>query len=291
MALANIQQAREALGAHLRELRRGAGLTGKEFAARIGWAPSRVSKIELGQQTPSNADISAWVTASGAPEAVTALQEELTALETFYQEYRRRLRIGMRFRQQEALNAESKARVIRVFDMHYVTAFFQTPAYARHILAKAARFHGAPDDVDEAVAVRMKRQNLMRLPGKTFHVVISEAVLRSEAAAPREVMNDQLKHLYDSTNLGRSVRLGIIPFAAQWTTFLDHGFWLIDDSYVIVETIAAELRLTREDEFSSYVKLFNQLASIAVYGSAARTLIANVLRERVGGSQDGSPQT
>jgi len=49
----NIQQAREALGSHLRQLRRTTGLTGKAFAERLGWLPSKVSKLELGQQTPA----------------------------------------------------------------------------------------------------------------------------------------------------------------------------------------------------------------------------------------------
>jgi transcriptional regulator with XRE-family HTH domain len=287
VSVSNIQQAREALGTHLRELRRATGLTGKAFAERLGWMPSKVSKLELGQQTPTTADLSAWVAAAGAPEAAETLAGELAALESFYQEYRRRLRSGMRFRQQEAFDTEAKARVIRVFDTHYVTAFFQTAEYARQMLAKGARLHGAPDDVDEAVAVRLKRQELLYRPGKTFHLVIAEAVLHSEAAAPREVMNAQLDRLVAATTLGPNVRFGIIPFGAQWPVFLDHGFWIIDDDYVIVETVAAELRLTRPEEVATYAKVFDQLAAIAAYGSAARGLINRVLVDRDGQSHEG----
>ncbi len=278
--MSNIQQAREALGAHLRALRRGAGLNGKEFAARLDWMPSKVSKLELGQQTPTSADLRAWGEAAGKPEAAETLAGELAALESFYQEYRRRLRSGMRFRQQEAFDTEAKARVIRVFDTHYVTAFFQTAEYARHMLAKGARLHGAPDDVDEAVAVRLKRQELLYRPGKSFQIVVSEAVLHSEAAAPREVMTAQLDRLVAATTLGTSVKFGIIPFSAQWPVFLDHGFWIIDDDYVIVETLAAELRLTRPEEVAAYARVFDQLAAIAAYGPAARALITRVLVER-----------
>lgn len=278
--MSNIQRAREALGTHLRELRRATGLTGKAFAERLGWMPSKVSKLELGQQTPTAADLSAWVAAAGTPEAAPTLAGELAALESFYQEYRRRLRSGMRFRQQEALDTEAKARVIRVFDTHYVTAFLQTAEYARHMLAKGARLHGAPDDVAEAVAVRLKRQELLYRPGKSFHLVISEAVVRSEAAAPREVMNAQLDRLVAATALGPHVKFGIIPFGVQWPVFLDHGFWIIDDNCVIVETLAAELRLTRPDEVAEYAKVFDQLATIAVYGQAARALVTRVLVER-----------
>lgn len=280
----NIHQAREALGTHLRELRRSAGLNGKEFAGRLGWTPSKVSKLELGQQTPTGTDLRVWVGAAGVPEAEEALAGELAALESFYQEYRRRVRSGMRFRQQEAYEAEARARVIRVFDTHYVTAFFQTAEYARHMLAKGARLHGAPDDVDEAVAVRMRRQELLYRPGKSFRIVNAEAVLWSEAAAPREVMNAQLDRLVAATTLGPHVKYGLIPFTVQWPVFLDHGFWIIDDDYVIVETLAAELRLTRPDEVRAYARVFDQLAAVASYGPAARVLITNVLLYRHGQS-------
>jgi len=190
--VSNIQQAREALGAHLRELRRRAGLNGKDFAERLGWTASKVSKLELGQQTPTTVDLRAWVTAAGQPAAAEALTGELAALETFYQEYRRRLRSGMRHRQQEAFDTEAKARTLRVFNTHHVAGPFQTAAYAHAILSKGARLHGAPDDVDEAVAVRMQRQELLYRPGKHYHILAAEAVLWSEAAAPREVMRAQL---------------------------------------------------------------------------------------------------
>lgn len=278
--MSNIQQAREALGTHLRALRRDTGLNGKEFAAQLGWTASKVSKLELGQQTPTPADLAAWAQAAGAPSAADALNDELVALESFYQEYRRRVRSGMRFRQQEAFDTEAKARRIRVFDTHYVTAFFQTAEYARAMLTKGARLHGAPDDVDEAVATRLRRQDLLYRPGKQFHVVMAEAALRSGAAAPPEVMTAQLDRLVAATALGPNVRLGVIPFEVEWPIFLDHGFWIIDEDFVIVETIAAELRLTRPDEVDIYTKIFDQLAAIAAYGAAARAIITRALMAR-----------
>jgi transcriptional regulator with XRE-family HTH domain len=289
--VSNIQQAREALGAHLRALRRDAGLNGKEFATRLGWTASKVSKLELGQQTPTLADIEAWARLAGHPDKAAALAEELAALETFYTEYRRRLRSGMRFRQQEAFDTEAKARHIRVFDTHYVPAFFQTAEYARSMLGKGARLHGAPDDVDDAVAARLRRQDLIYRPGKSFHLVVSEAVLHSGAAGPRDMMVTQLDRLVAATTLGPNVKLGVIPFRTEWPVFLDHGFWIIDDDFVIVETIAAELRLTRHEEVQIYARVFEQLASVAAYGQAARAIIMRVLIDKASDSGEPSPRT
>lgn len=284
MVRPNIQQAREALGSHLRQLRRETGLNGKEFARALGWPPSKVSKLELGQQTPSPGDLDDWVRVASKPDAAQALSDELTALESFYTEYRRRLRAGMRSRQQEALDTEDKAHRFRVFNTHYVPGLFQTAEYARHMLTKGARHHGAVNDVDEAVAVRMQRQAVLYRPGKTFHFVISEAVLRSQAAAPRTVIAGQLDRLIAGTALGSHVKLGVIPFYQQWPVFLDHGFWLIDDSFVIVETIAAELRLTHPDEIEIYARVFKQLAGIALYGAPAREIMTKALLDLSGDS-------
>lgn len=285
----NIQQAREALGTHLRELRRSAGLNGKEFAAQLGWMPSKVSKLELGQQTPSLADLEAWVRVARIPEAAKELASELAALESFYREYKRRLRSGMRFRQREAFETEASARQIRVFNTHYVPGLFQTAEYARAMLAKGARLHGAPDDVDEAVAVRMRRQELLYRPGKKFHFVIGEAVLRSRAAASRDVMINQLDRLVAATAMGPAVKFGIVPFGVEWPVFLDHGFWIIDDDSVIVETLAAELRLTRPDEVQIYTNVFDQLAALASYGAGARAAVTRVLLDWESERSDTAP--
>jgi len=235
------------------------------------------------------ADLQAWAEAAGQPEQAGTLAEELAALESFYQEYRRRLRSGMRFRQQEALDTEAKARQLRVFETHYVAGPLQTAGYARAMLSKGARLHGAPDDVDEAVAVRMRRQELLYRPGKQYHFLATENVLWSEAAAPREVMTAQLDRLVVATTLGPNVKFGIIPFTAQWPVFLDHGFWIIDNNYVIVETLAAEIRLTQPGEIDAYAKVFDDLAALAVYGSAARALITRVLVAREPDAGESGP--
>src|SRR5207302_7561829 len=88
----NVAQAREALGAHLRQLRRDADMTGRELAAACGWLPSKVSKIENGKQSPSPADIRAWAHAAGHPEAEAALRAELATLESFFRDWRRQLK-------------------------------------------------------------------------------------------------------------------------------------------------------------------------------------------------------
>ena len=277
MALStNVAQAREALGAHLRQLRRDANLSGRELAAVCGWLPSKVSKIENGKQTPSSSDLRAWTEAAGHPEANEPLRAELAALESFYRDWRRQLKAGMRFRQVESLGLEACTRHLRVWEPNYVPGLLQTAAYARMRLEQGAKLYGAPNDLQAAVAVRMERQGVLQLPTKRFDFLIAEGALRDGNAAPREVMAGQLDRLMVATTQA-TVNVGIVPSAALWPFHADNGFWIYDADAVIIETLTAELRLTHADEITVYTRVHDALAQTAVYGPSARALIASAI--------------
>jgi transcriptional regulator with XRE-family HTH domain len=273
----NLQQAREALGARLRELRRASGLNGKQFAAKLGWyGASRVSKLELGQQTPSDQDLVAWITACNAPEALAELRIQLNAVETFYSEWKRRLFTGIHARQRELVELNAETTAFRVFDCGALPGLLQTSDYARSGFENDAALLRVPPKVDEAVLLRIRMQELLHIPGKRFHFVLTEAALRYELA-PREVMLGQLDKLLVATAL-RNVRLGIIPFGVPLGPAPQHGFWIYDERLVLVETFAAELRLTQPGEIDLYVRVFDQMAKAAVYGDQARRLISHIAR-------------
>ncbi len=56
-----------------------------------------------------------------------------------------------------------------------------------------------------------------------------------------------------------------------------HGFWLLDNDLVMVETFSAELNLAQPQEVELYGSVFDQLAAVASYGRAARTIITRVI--------------
>jgi transcriptional regulator with XRE-family HTH domain len=67
------QQAREALGARLREIRLDAGLTARALAQLAGWHFTKVSKLEHGTRRPSHDDIRAWCRHSQAEDQMADL--------------------------------------------------------------------------------------------------------------------------------------------------------------------------------------------------------------------------
>jgi len=272
-----VHEARRALGLRLRELRRQAGLTGSRLAASLSWPASKVSKLENGRQTPTDDDILAWTGATGASAEAEALLASLHTLETQHAEWQRVLRMGLRAHQHELVDLEGRTKLLRAFEAMVVPGLLQTPEYARARLAEAARVHGVPDDVDEAVRERLRRQEVLYRPDKRLHFVMTEAALRFRLC-PDDAMLTQLERLVALTAL-RNVKLGIIGFEARYAVAPWHGFWIFDDDLVTVETYSAELNLAQPQEIELYGRVFDQLAAVASYGSEARAILLRVIDE------------
>jgi transcriptional regulator with XRE-family HTH domain len=273
----NLLEARQALGLKLRELRQGAELSGRELAQRLDWQPSKVSKIENGKQTPSEADVRAWTRETGSEHQAPDLLACVRSLETQYTEWRRLLRDGTRIKQRAALDLEGRTVRLRVFESMAVPGLLQTAEYARHILARAVDLYRVPDDVDEGVRVRMRRQDVLYQPRRRFHFVVAEAALRYRLCPP-PVLAGQLDRLLALTSQPH-IRLGVLPLAGPVPVAPMHGFWIFDEREVHVETFAAELILTQPQEIAVYARVFDWMARAAVYGAEARALVNRVLRE------------
>ncbi|MBV9730758.1 MAG: helix-turn-helix domain-containing protein, partial [Pseudonocardiales bacterium] len=81
-----IVQAREVLGHRLRDLRKDAGLTGRQLAALAGWDSSKISKIEYGKQTPTEDDIQTWCRHCQEPDQIPDLIATVRNIDAMYTE-------------------------------------------------------------------------------------------------------------------------------------------------------------------------------------------------------------
>ncbi|MFT2020155.1 helix-turn-helix domain-containing protein [Streptomyces sp. 796.1] len=267
----DFQSARVALGARLRELRTEAGLTGKGVAEELGWQPSKVSRLETGKQTATPHDLTRWATAVGRPELAGELRGRLAGLESTYRSWRRQLADGHRPRQEVAIVQTETTRIIRALEVVRIPGLVQTADYARSLFAAAAEFRGTPRDTEEAVRTRIRRQQALYEPGKTFRFLLWEGALYARPCPP-EVMSAQLDRLVSLIGLD-TVELGIIPFAAQVRRAPSHGFWIYDRRLVIVETVSTEMWLDDAESIALYERAWEWLAESAVHGFGARRLI------------------
>ncbi|NEW38193.1 helix-turn-helix domain-containing protein [Nocardia cyriacigeorgica] len=271
----SIQQAREALGARLRELRRRAGITGRDLANREGWHESKVSKIEYGRVKPSDADVRAYCRHADASDQLDDLLASVHNLDAAYIEYRRQHAAGLRQGQRRSIKLAEQAQIVRIFQPNIVPGILQTAEYAEAVLRHSVAFHRLPDDVDEAVAKRIERQQLLYRGNRKFHILIAEQVLRTTVGGAA-VMAGQLDRLLAVIGLPRTT-VGIVPSTAELPMQVTN-FVMFDDRMVQVEAITAELTITQPGEIAVYGRTFDLLAKHAVYGAQARALIAGVSR-------------
>lgn len=150
---------------------------------------------------------------------------------------------------------------------------FQTAEYATTVIRTAIEFNQIPDDLDEAVAARLQRQQFLYSADRRFLVVLEEQVLRTRVGTV-ETMQGQLDRLLALMSLQR-ISLGIIPSLAERAIWPSAGFWIFDQGTVRLETPSAELTITQRSEIAVFEKRFAQLQASAVYGREARALIAS----------------
>lgn len=268
------QQAREALGVRLRELRLSCPdgrLSGTALARRLGWPNSKVSKLELGKQTATMEDLRQWAAACGQAASYDELRARLAGFESHIRSWRRQLVGGHKPVQDAHNEAQADSKVLRAWESSWIVGVLQTPDYARAVLTRSVELHRSPRDVEEAVRARMKRQELLYSGGRQYHVILWEPVLRSLVCSP-SVLAVQLDRLTGVIGMD-TVELGIVPLTASLKAPPGPGFWIYDDRQVVTETWHAELWLDDADSVALYLRTWKTLRESAVYGPDAHNLI------------------
>jgi transcriptional regulator with XRE-family HTH domain len=276
---ASVQQARQALGARLREIRKDANLTARALAIEANWHFTKVSKIENGARTPSEPDIRTWCRLCRAEDQIPDLIAAVRSVESMYAEWRRQMRAGMRRSQASRLPTYQRTRLFRLYEPGLIPGIFQTAQYAAAVISSFMKFSGIATDLEEAVAGRMEWQKII-YSEREFRVVLEEQALRTRVGS-QEVMSGQLDRLLAVMSLPR-VKLGIIPSSAERTVMPSAGFIIFDSEMVQAETVSAELTVTQPQEITLYARRFDLLRQSAVHGRDARRLIHRAIEEITG---------
>ena len=271
------QEAREALGQRLRELRRDNGLTARELAAREGWHESKVSRIEHGKSAPSPADIRAYCAHCATEDQLPDLLATLHNVDAAYTEWRRLLGTGLKRVQQATLKLEAGASLHRSYEPQIIPGLLQTSDYAAAKLRSVIDFYDLPDDLDAGVAKRMERQQILYKRGHSFHFLIGEKSLYT-TVGDDHVMLGQLDRLQGVIGMPR-VTLGVIPLDAEAIIVVE-AFAMFDTRLVTVEGHSAALNITQPREVELYGRAFDILATQSVQGDDARALIARAAQRR-----------
>jgi transcriptional regulator with XRE-family HTH domain len=262
---------RRKLGAELRALRAGAGLTSGDAARLVGWHQSKVSRIETGASSVKPADVRSLLDVYGVPDG--QLRDLLMALAAsedngrhhWWNAYRGVLPSTYR----DFISLESQACGMRTLETLVVPGLLQTPEYARAV-TRAAVGAGVdePDEPDERldalVEVRLARQDILRShPPLRLTAVLDEAVLRREVGGP-DVMARQLERLTEAALLPH-VRLQVLPFTAGAHIGITGPFVIFsfpstsDLDVVVLDHLTSSLYLERKEDLQAYLEAFNTL--------------------------------
>ncbi|HLL37981.1 MAG TPA: helix-turn-helix transcriptional regulator [Streptomyces sp.] len=278
---------RRKLGAELRALRTGAGLTSGEAARLVGWHQSKVSRIETGASGVKPADVRLLLDAYGVSDP--QLRELLLVLagsgcgqgrDHWWHAYRGVLPPTYR----DFISLESQASGMRTLETSVVPGLLQTPEYARAVTRAAVE--GLDEDrLDTLVEVRLARQDVLRSqPPLRLSAVLDEAVLRREVGGP-DVMEDQLLRLMEAARLPQ-VRLQVLPFAAGAHIGVTGPFVIFsfsntsDLDVVVLDHLTSSLYLERKEDVGAYTEAFDGLRRHALSPEESLEYIAGIADAR-----------
>lgn len=265
----------------MRELRATRFRFGAELARHLGWAQTRISKLELGEQIPSSEDLDAWLDAVGAgPDIRTELYGLLTQARIGYRVWGDEYRAGtIADAQAQIGEIEAEATVIREYRPAQIPGIVHTVAYARELLTipgGVVLTGSTPGDVEELIAARLQRQQLLYQPGRLVRILLGEAALRVHFGTVGALLG-QLDRLVTLAGLD-TVELGILPYRDP-SPLMQFGFSLHDADSLAVETLTREIESRDPEEVATHVEAFEIAWEIAVKGPDAVSLIHRVAAE------------
>jgi transcriptional regulator with XRE-family HTH domain len=280
VSVPNIRRRR--LGAALRRLREGSGMSLEAVAKELGWSTSKVSRIELAKIAVTPADVRALL---GVLDVLSEEVETLVSLAGedrqpgWWRQYAEVLPPWF----EGYLSLESEAARLLAYESEVVPGLLQTEWYAAEIFRHSS-YMQLPDEVARAAELRRTRQVRLVGPDPIYlDVVINEGALR-RVVGGREVMCAQLTRLIEATELS-NVALRVLPFAAGAHPGVDGSFTVLEFAdpsnprIVYLDRMTDSKYLDGLRDVAAYRHAHEQLRASALSVSDSREMISSLLRK------------
>jgi transcriptional regulator with XRE-family HTH domain len=269
---------RRELGAHLRRLRTGRGLTVDQVAQELLCSPSKISRMETGDRGASARDIRDLAQLYGLDPGE---QQHLTQLAAAGKQQAWWQPFDLPY--SRFVGLETEATAIRDFALGSVPGLLQTADYAEAVV-RAGKPDMPPQVVKQRIDARLARQaRIIGADSPRFDAVIDEYVLH-RVVGSRSIMHAQLERLLEASHL-RNVTIRVVAFAAGVLPIGTHKFILLSlDSpaitdVVYIETLTGELIIDRESDLAVYNHAYGTLAGLAASVQDTRAMIISKLRD------------
>ena len=261
----------EQVGATLARLRRAKGLSGGEAGRRAGMSQAKVSRIENGIGHHSPADIGKLARALEVDEAVVVQMMSRAEIAHRRPTDWRPAPVGLAGAQRVIAAEEAGVETLFCFESTIVHGLLQTSEYARALLSVfqiqehvlAVDVGNPAASVAESLSARVGRQEILTDPRRSFRFVMMEAALSNSFCAPVDMLA-QIHRLGEVRERLRNVSIAIVPAAARSVIPPLHGFEILGDKLVMVDTFNTSLTSDAEPDVRLYRKVFESFAAHAV---------------------------
>jgi transcriptional regulator with XRE-family HTH domain len=272
------------LGARLRELRAGLGLSEDDAAARSPCSATEIRGIEAGARHATAGEVAGLCRAYGLSEPETDALVDLSRQAhepswwTHYEDLKLSPYVGL----------EHGATAITVFSMYWVPALMQTQSYAREMVRGIAR-QIDPRILQYRIEARLRRQELLdgEQPPR-YRALVDEAVLHRRVGGA-SVMAEQLDQVLRLARDGKAT-VQVIPFAIGAHASTDSNFEFLEFGdpalapVVFVEGLYTNSYQERPQEVDRYREAIGYLGEQALSPQDSLDLIADVKSAHAGGS-------
>ncbi|MFK0265436.1 Scr1 family TA system antitoxin-like transcriptional regulator [Streptomyces angustmyceticus] len=188
---------RTVLGRRLRRLRESAGRSQRALADKVGYPHTYLSRVERGEQLPSEAlaeDLDTHFATDGLFVELLSMAQDASI-----PDYGR-----------VVVDGESKAARIQVFGSSLIPGLLQTEGYA-HALFRESLPGESEERINERVATRMRRKRVFEKEQAPYYwAIMDEAALRRPVGSPA-TMRAQLRYVISAVEEPR-VSVQVLPF-------------------------------------------------------------------------------
>lgn len=273
------------LAAELRTLRIGAQLHGKDVAARLGWSPSKVSRIETARTGIGAGDLDQLLALYEVPGDQAGTLRRLAASAPprgWWDAYADTLSAGYA----GLIRLESGSQALQCYCALVPHALLQTPQFARRVIESTWQRPSAAE-VERRVQVCRRRQQVLDGGGRPeplrLAAVIDEAVLRRTVRAPGGAPDptvaagqlDRLIAVADRPN----VTIQVLPFEAGLPPVTAGSFSVLESrstgapDVVYLENKTRISFVDAEPEIHRYTRDFELLTTMALTPADSLTLL------------------
>lgn len=269
-----------AFAEELKAARAQMGWSSEELADKLGYSASMVRMVESGNRA-AQADFARRCDKVFRTAGYRENPDGTVSPGSFMRMEARQRDLPLPSSYRPFVPHEESARTLRIGEHSLVTGLFQTPDYARAVLAKRPRT--TPDEVEGMVEARLKRQQILTKDGAPMvYALMDESALHRQVA-PAEVMHAQLLHLADLATRP-NISIQIVPYSAGGHIGLVGSFTIAEaaDRSVIVwlENSAEGHTAEDADSVATVIANFEALRGESLTVAASVDLILKVANER-----------